>query len=347
MARVTISAQKIKSRMEVILKKTGIPEKDAEIIADSLIEAEVQGRESHGLMRFPALYSRIVNGNVTKVPNIHFESIGTNLYAVDGDNALGAVLATRTMEFCERVAKEHGIAVATVRSANHLGAAGYYTMKAAREGFFAFVASTAGPAVAPAGGMSQLLGTNPFSVSFPAGKYDNFTLDIATSASAFGKIMMYAKEAKEIPIGWAMDRDGNDTTDANMAIDAYKNGVGILPMAGHKGMGISMIIDVLAGLLSGARFSYEVSDMFHTNGISGVGYFYVVMDIERFMPMNQFTTHIENWFDMLKTDRRRPNSTEIFMPGELENINGGTAAGMLNVFEETIEEIEKIELSLD
>ena len=346
MSRVVVSASDFRTRMASMLEKAGIPQQDALIVADSLVEAEVQGRESHGLMRFPALYSRISNGKVTKKPDIKIKNLGTNLYAVDGDNALGAVLAERVMEFCTEKAKENGLAVAAVKNANHLGAAGYYTNRAANDGMFAFLASNAGPAVAPTGGMTKLLGTSPFAVSFPAGKYGNFLLDIATSASAMGKIMMYAKEGKSIPLGWAMDKNGADTTDAQVAVDAYKSGVGIMPMAAHKGMGMSMIIDVLAGLLSGAKFSYQVSDMFNTGNVSGVGYFIVVLDIKRFMPQDEFEKRIEEWFDLLKNDRPRPHSAGVFIPGEIEHERQKAAGDNLDVFAGTIEEIEKIEKTL-
>ncbi len=345
MSRMIVSAQNMRARMAAVLEKVGIPTRDALVVADTLIEAEVQGRESHGLMRFPALYSRIVNGNVTKEPNIKIENIGANLYLVDGDNALGAVLADRVMTFCTEEAKRNGMAVAAVKNANHLGAAGYYTNKAADAGMFAFLSSNGGPAVAPTGGMTKLLGTSPFAVSFPAGKYGNFLLDIATSASAMGKIMMYAKEGKDIPLGWAMDRNGLDTTSAQEAVEAFKSGVGIMPMASYKGMGISMIVDILAGLLSGARFSYQVSDMFTTSNISGVGYFMIVLDITRFMPLNEFEKRTEEWFDLLKAAKPRPNSTGVLIPGEIEHERQKAAGDTLDVFAGTITEFEKIEAS--
>ena len=346
MGRIIVNAGTIKRRMSTAFEKVGVPAADASVIAKTLVEAEAQGKESHGLMRFPALYDRVVKGTVTKAPNIVFTKLGTNLYSVDGDNALGAVLADRVMTTCTREAKEEGMAVAAVKNANHLGAAGFYTNKAANEGMFAILASNAGPAVAPAGGMSKLLGTSPMTVAFPAGKYGNFVLDIATSASAMGKIIMYAKEGKSIPEGWAMDEEGNDVTDARRAVEAFNKGVGILPMASHKGMGISMVVDVLAGLLSGARFSYQVSNSFASSGVSGVGYFCLVLDISRFMPLDQFQEKVEAWFDMLKADTPRPGTQGVFIPGEMEAKRQKEAGDKLDVFDGTIAEIEKIEKEL-
>ena len=346
MKRVKVNAQKIRHRLTTIMAKTGIPESDAEIVADSLIEAELEGRESHGLMRFPSLYERIACGKDFKNPHILFNSIGTNLFLVDGDNVLGAVLANHVMTFCADTAKKEGMSIAAVKNANHLGAAAYYTNKAAKDGLFAFLATNASPAVAPSGGMSKLLGTNPFSVSFPAGKYGVFSLDIATSASAMGKILMYAKEDKSIPIGWAMDENGQDTTSSSAAVDAFKKGIGILPMAGHKGMGLAMVIDVLAGLLSGASLSYQVSNSFAAGNVSGVGFFCLVLDIKRFMPLDEFQSKLETWFDILKADKVRTGTSGIFIPGEIEQNHAVSTGDSLDVLSSVIKDIEKIEAEL-
>lgn len=347
MNSVVVNIKDIRERLSRIFLHVGIDSKDVDVLVDTLLDAEIIGRESHGIMRVPALYDRLLKGTLNKHPHITFKNISDCIYSVDGDNALGAVLADRVMKFCEDVAAEKGIAVAAVKNANHLGAAGYYTTEAAKNGFLAFLACNAGPGVAPAGGMSRLLGTSPFSVSFPAGKYDNFTLDIATSASAYGKVAMYAKEGKKLPLGWAMDENGKDTTDAQAAIDAFNKGIGLLPMAAHKGMGISMIIDVLAGLLAGAKFSYQVSNSFSTSTVSGVGFFYILLDIKRFMPMEDFIASIENWFDLLKSDKVRPGARGIFMPGEIENTKRRTAGETIEVFGGTMKEIEQIEAGLD
>lgn len=347
MQYLIVNVEDIRNRLANIFTRIGVVSEDADLLVDTFLDAEIIGRESHGIMRVPDLYNRILNGTINIKPNITFSNITDCIYAVDGDNALGAVLADRTMKFCEKVAAEKGIAVAAVKNANHLGAAGYYTTEAAKNGYFAFLACNAGPGAAPYGGMSRLLGTSPFSVSFPAGKYDNFMLDIATSAAAYGKVAMYAKKGEKLPLGWAMDENGNDTTDAQVAINAFKKGVGLLPMGAHKGMGISMIIDVLAGLLTGAKFSYEVSNSFSTSSVSGVGFFYIVLDIQRFIPMHQFITSIENWFDLLKADKLRLGASGIFIPGEIENMKRRAVGKTIKVFDGTMQEIEKIEMALD
>ena len=183
-------------------------------------------------------------------------------------------------------------------------------------------------------------------VSFPAGKYGVFSLDIATSASAMGKILMYAKEDKSIPIGWAMDENGQDTTSSSAAVDAFKKGIGILPMAGHKGMGLAMVIDVLAGLLSGASLSYQVSNSFAAGNVSGVGFFCLVLDIKRFMPLDEFQSKLETWFDILKADKVRTGTSGIFIPGEIEQNHAVSTGDSLDVLSSVIKDIEKIEAEL-
>lgn len=342
---VSVKISELRRRMVDILTDAGVSDEDSHILADTLLEAEIEGRESHGLMRFAPLYKRITNGKVNRNPQVAFREVGSALYHVDGDNGLGAVLANQIMSFCQTKAKENGLCVAFVNNANHLGAAGYYTARAADDGFFALVATNGGPAVAPWGGVSKLLGTNPFSCSFPAGKYKNFTLDVATSASAMGKIIMYAKEGRELPLGWAMDHAGKDTTSAQEATSAFSDGIGILPMAAHKGTGIAMIIDLLAGILPGAKLSKDVSDMF-SSGVSGVGYFYFVLDIERFMPRDVFEGLVEEWFDTIKEDKKRPGVNEILIPGEIENRRIYGKHDNIEVFRGSLDELEQIEKSI-
>ena len=341
----TVSKEDIYRRAVSIFIAAGFSEADADIIADTLMEAEVEGRESHGFMRLNSLYQRTKQDVINTKPDIKFEEVGSSLYMVNGDNALGAILAAHVMDFCAEKAKENGVCVAFVNNANHLGAAGYYTIRAAEKGTFAFIATNGGPAVAPWGGMSKLLGTNPFSCSFPAGRFRNFTLDIATSASAMGKIIMYSKEGKSIPKGWAMDIEGNDTNSAKEATDAFKQGVGILPMAGYKGTGIAIMIDVLAGILSGAKLSKDINAMF-SSGISGVGYFCFVVDIEHFMKLEVFEQRVEDWFEELKNDKKRPGIEEIFIPGEIENRKIARGSDEISIFTGTMAEIEAIEAEL-
>lgn len=342
----TVSNDVVRKNVTDIFRMAGLDDDSAAVVADTLAEAECEGRESHGLVRVRPIYEKIMSRQANLTPSIQFEEIGSSLYRIDGDNALGAVLANKITDFCVEKARENGACIAFVNNANHLGAAGYYTSKMARRGVLGILATNAGPAVAPWGGMSRILGTNPFSCSFPAGKYQDFTLDIATSASAMGKIIVSARDGRTIPTGWAMNESGEDTTSAEAAMEAFKAGIGILPMAGYKGTGIAMIIDVLAGILSGAVLSKDVKPMF-SSGTSGVGYFCLALDIGHFIDPEEFGSRVEEWFDLIKSDRKRPGFEEILIPGEIENRKKANKTDQIEVLASTWSEIETIKGELE
>lgn len=313
MAKVKVNKKEIFELSSKLLAMYGVPEEDARTVAASLIDADARGISSHGVVRLVQYAERLKKGLVNPKPEIRTERFGC-LLSVDGDNGLGQIVAMRTLEKCMELALEIGGVFAFIRASNHFGAAGYYTRMAAERGYAAFATSNAGPSVPPYGGIEPMLGTNPFSFSFPAGKYGDFTIDCATSAAAKGKIRLYAREGKEIPLGWAMDADGNDTTDAAKAVLG-----GLLPMGWHKGYGLAMATDVLCGLLSGGKLSHESESMYGCSAAAGTGHFLWLVRIDKLTDVKLFEARAEAWFDELKASRRRPGVDEILIPGEIEN----------------------------
>lgn len=246
MAQLKLDIREVSGLVQSIFRRAGVPAGDAELVADCLISADVCGLSSHGLMRTKPYVQRIRSGLTNPTPHITHRRAAENMFQVNGDNALGQVATMYALDLCMAQARKSGNAIATINHMNHLGMASFYTKKAAAEGFLAFMCTSASPTMAPFGGLDCLLGTNPFSVSFDAGRYDNFTLDVATTAVARGKIRMYEKENKTLPLGWAMDKDGNDTTDPTAALAGS-----LLPMGAHKGYGLAMVVDFLSGIVAG------------------------------------------------------------------------------------------------
>ena len=161
-----------------------------------------------------------------------------------------------------------------------------------------------------------------------------------------GKIIVSARDGRSIPAGWAMNVSGEDTTSAEAAMEAFSAGIGILPMAGYKGTGIAMIIDVLAGILSGAVLSKDVKPMF-SSGTSGVGYFCMALDIGHFVDTEEFGRRVEEWFNLIKSDRKRPGFEEILIPGEIENRKIANKTDRIDVLASTWSEIETIRSELE
>jgi len=328
-----ISIEEVNNLITEKLEQIGVPEVDALLVADTLLDAEIRGVTSHGLMRLPSYQQRLELRLIEPNPQISIKTEG-NVLRVDGGNGLGQVVTRTALDAAMQLAHKKGSAIALVKNSNHFGTAGYYSRIAANRGFGAFVATNASPVMPPFGGLDNMLGTNPFAYSFPAGKYRDFTLDIAMSAVAKGKVRMYAKEGKPIPQGWAMTSDGKDTTDANEAI----NGV-LLPMGGHKGYGLAMVVDFLCGMLTGAKLSCETESLFGSGQVAGIGHFIAVVDIGKISNLDEFKLRTETWLDAMKASRKREGTNEIYIPGEIENLKFTSANGVVEVLDDTLRAI--------
>ena len=332
MGRVNVAVKRLEHDILDILAGVGLPAEEAKYVAASLLDAEQSGVESHGLMRLSAYIDRLEQGTAEPRPEIRVMENGAVAH-VDGGNGLGQVVMSRAVDTCLTLAERYGVGIVSVCRSNHFGTAAFYSRRMAEQGYIGFAASLAGPTMAPFGGMDLLLGTNPFSIAFPGGKM-NFCADMASSATAKGKIRIYAKNGKAIPLGWALDEQGNDTTDPNAALKGI-----LLPMAGHKGYALAMAVDALCGLLSGAALSGESSSMFQGAQPANTGHFAAAIDISRFLPLEDFTQRAQDWFDRIHDSRTRPGVDRLLIPGEPEEL---LRAGREDCIEITMETAEML-----
>ena len=337
MAQITLTIEEAFGLAQRIFQAAGVPEEDARLTADNLICADICGLSSHGLMRVEAYVRRIQKGLTNPVPHMRVQKTAENMFKIDADRALGQVAAMYALELCMEQTAKGGNAFAVINHMNHLGMASYYSKKAAEKGYMTFLCTNASPTMAPFGGVEPLLGTNPFCVSFEAGKYRDFTLDVATTAAARGKIRMYQQEGKQLPLGWAADAQGADTTDPGTALEGA-----LLPMGGHKGYGLAMIVDALSGLLAGADLSCEAEGMFNATIPANTGCFMCMLDISRFLPRQEFVTREELWLDRIKGSRTKPGVSEIFVPGEIENRRTAEAKGEVTLSQKTHETLRSL-----
>ena len=334
MSRVTVSPNDLRRDLMAILTGVGMPEEDAVCVADSLLDAELGGVESHGLTRLSAYLDRVERGTILVNPDIKVTENGAVAH-VDGGNGMGQVVMKSAVDTALDMAKKYGVGVVSVEHSNHFGTAAFYSRKLAENGCIGFVASLAGPTMAPFGGMDLLLGTNPFSIAFPAEK-QIFCADMATSAVAKGKIRIYAKNGKEIPMGWALDAEGNDTTDPNAAIKGI-----LLPMGGHKGYALAMAVDAICGLLSGASLSGESTSVVQTDKEANTGHFVAAIDIAHFLPTEDFTNRAQQWFDRFHESKTRPGFAQVMIPGEPETNARANNAESVSVLSETYDMVQK------
>jgi LDH2 family malate/lactate/ureidoglycolate dehydrogenase len=285
-------------------------------LADSLVQADLWGHQSHGVMRTFWYAARMRSGAMDVAAEPRVISDAGALKVLDGQDGIGQLIAARAMREAIAAAKAHGIGAVAVRNSGHFGTAMFFTSMAAAEGCIGFLSSNASPAMAPWGGHEKQVGNNPWSWTAPAGRYPPMMLDIANTAVARGKLYLARQRGEAIAEGWAIDAEGRVTTDPATGIAGT-----ILPMAGHKGYAISVLMDVLSGVLSGSGFGPALTGPYVSEGRSGVGHLAIAIDIAACRPLPEFEADMERMIAALKSVPRAPGVAEIFYPGEPEARN--------------------------
>ena len=311
-----VDADRLRDFAAAVYETAGLPQQDAWLVADTLVQADLWGHQSHGVLRLGWYLDRVRNGVMKPKTEPEFVVDAGTLALIDGHDGVGHVLALLAAEEAIRRAKTHGIGAVGVRNSNHFGTCMYYTLMAAREGCMMFLTTNGGPAMPPWGGMRKVIGTNPWSVATPAGRHAPFVVDMANTGVARGKIYLARQKRQAIPLGWALNVEGAPTTDPQEAIDGI-----ILPMAEHKGYAIAMMVDVLSGVMTGSGFLTQVHSPYKTAEKSNCGHFFVALDIEAFQPLPQFNARMEQYIAELKAVPRAQGFEEIFYPGEIEARN--------------------------
>lgn len=321
-----------------VYTQAGMDPVEAQLVADTLVQADLWGHQSHGVMRIPWYVARIQSGACRASVSPSFD-VDTNAVAVlDGHDGMGQVITNFAMTEAIKRARSHGICAIAVRNSGHFGTAMYYTLQAAHAGCIGFLATNASPAMAPWGGSKKLIGNNPWSWAAPAGKLPPFVLDMANTAVARGKIYLARQRGEKIPVDWALNSAGIPTTDPVEAIAGTAQ-----PMGGHKGYAISMAMDMLAAVLSGSSFCADVRGPYQSDGRSGVGHFMIVLNISAFQPLDAFNTQMERYIDTIKSVPLAHGVDEIFYPGEIEAANDiRNRASGIQIPEKTLSELRQL-----
>ena len=321
-----------------VYASAGVPEEDARLIADTLVQADLWGHQSHGVLRLGWYFARIRAGMMQAVTKPEFVADAGAVAVIDGHDGVGQVLTALAAREAIKRAKAHGIGAVGVRNSNHFGTAMYYTLMAPRDGCVAFLSTNASPAMAPWGGRKKTVGTNPWSLAAPAGKHPPMMLDIANTGVARGKVYLARQKGQRIPEGWAINAAGEPTTDPQEAIDGI-----ILPMAHHKGYVIAMMMDVLSGVLTGSAFGSGVHGPYQFEHKSGCGHLMIAMNVEAFQPLAEFNTRMEQLIAEIKSVPLARGFDEVFYPGELESRSDAEnrKAG-LQLPDDTITDLAKI-----
>lgn len=307
---MTLDSTALQSWAARLLTSWGYSDDDAAYIADTLVDANLRGVDSHGVIRLPAYHARITAGLVvpTARPVVTREG---GVIRVDAAGAPGQLAARAAVAALVEASGELGVASAVIHGSTHFGTAGYYARALAAQGKIGIVVSNSEPAVVPFGGRDAFLGTNPFAFAAPTGG-DPISLDMATSTSAMGRVMVAQAAGKPIPADWGVDAEGHPTTDPH-AVKA------LLPAGGPKGYGLAYLTEVLGGVLSGAAIASGIGNMYSDfSRPQDVGHWMLALDVERFLPFGQFTQRMDGLAADAHAIAPAPGNSQVLVPGEPE-----------------------------
>lgn len=337
-ASTPIDPARLVNFVTAVFKAHGVPERDAAVVADSLVQADLWGHQSHGVLRTPWYSARLKSGAMRAVTTPSPVVDAGAVAVIDGSDGIGQVLAARAMRDAVDRALRHGIGAVAVRNSNHFGTAMYYTRMPAKQGCIGICCTNGSPSMAPWGGRDKVVGNNPWSIAAPAGRHPPMVLDIANTSVARGKIYLARNQRLPIPLGWAIDAAGLPTTDAEAALAGN-----ILPLGGHKGYAISVMMDVLSGVLAGSRFLADVHGPYEPDAKSGCGHLLMALKIAAFRSLTEFEADVETMISKLKAVPRAEGAEEIFYPGEIEARNDERHRSEgLTLAAETMRDLEKL-----
>jgi len=324
-----ISADRLRQFCVEVFSKLGVPEEDARMTADVLVAANLRGIDSHGVARLKRYVDGLRSGVMLARPEERVVQETSTTALIDAGGGLGQPVSVRAMTRALDKAAAHGAGFVAVRNSNHYGIAGYYAMMALQRDMVGISMTNAAVLVVPTFGRNAMLGTNPISVAAPAGEERAFVLDMATSTVPRGKVEVYERQGKELPLGWATDATGRATTDPSLVLRnlAERLGGGLLPLGGegelyggHKGYGLALLVDILAGVLSGAGYA----DTIYPKGPDGrplpanVGHFFGALRVDAFRPLDEFRRTMDDLIRRLRSSPKAEGQDRIYIHGEKE-----------------------------
>ncbi|CDZ99717.1 Ureidoglycolate dehydrogenase (NAD(+)) [Jeotgalicoccus saudimassiliensis] len=308
---VISNSEELRGLFKEKLMLNGMPEAFADRAADVLVWADERGIHSHGSVRMQYYSERCAKGGFNNEPELKFEKTGPSTGVYHGDNAVGHYVAYEAMEEAIKMAKESGIGAVGVSEMSHSGAIGYFVQKAAEEGMVALSMCQSDPMVVPFGGSEPYFGTNPIAFAAPRKNDTPIVFDMATTVQAWGKILDARSKNKDIPDTWAVDKDGNPTTDP-YAVNA------LLPVAGPKGYGLMMMVDILSGSLLGLPHGKHVSSMYKDlSEYRRLGQFHLVINPDFFSSRDAMEEKMDTMVDELHGNKPATGFDQVYYPGEL------------------------------
>lgn len=347
---VRVEWESLRSYVADVLKAYNIPEEHSNIVADVLVSADLMGIESHGVQRLRRYTVGIQVGSVNPKTNISIVKESPSTVWIDGGSGLGHVVAYKAMNIAIKKAMDTGVSVIGIRNSHHFGMAGYYALQAVRSNMIGLVMTNSEALVAYTHTVGRNVGTNPIAFGFPTRNPPPILFDAATSVIPIGKVEVYAKEGKKMPLGWAISPEGKLLDDPKEVL-ARKGAV--LPLGGfgeefggHKGAGLALVVDLLCGVLTGANYGKNVK---HTTEKerANVGHFMMAINIDKLTSLDYFLQRVEEYKEYVKSLSKVSEDAEIWIPGEKAWLTMETRKKIgipvhKNILKEIMEEGEKV-----
>ena len=311
MSNISLSLDEIYELAKKTFSNNGCDDETSKIMADLVMKAERDGSLSHGLFRVPAYISGLKSGKINGKGKPNVKTITPSVIKVDGNNCLAPVVLKKSIPELVKLAKENGIAVLAITNSHHMAAMWPETEAVAEHGLVAFACTSYKPAVAPAGAIKPLFGTNPISFAWPRKNKPPVVYDMATASMAMGEVQVAKREGHKVPLGTGLTKDGKETTDPAEIADG---GV-LLPFGGYKGSGIAMMVELLAGALVGDNFSYETAEKDNNDGGPPSGGEFILAISPEKLSNSDWDTHSSKFFEKMKS------MGDVRLPGERRHKN--------------------------
>jgi len=281
-------------------------------VVDGLIMSSLRGVDSHGIRLIPHYVNGILSGRINSNPKFKMKTTSLTTGILDADNTFGITAGVKAMGSAIEMAKKNGTGIVVVKNSSHFGAAAIYGLMAAKENMIGYSFTNVDSLVVPYGGKKPFLGTNAFCFTAPVEGEEPFCLDMATTIMSLNKLMMYKRQNKELKLGLAVDKDGNETTDPNLATSLTHFG-------DYKGYGIALIVETMTSLLTGMPYGPYIPHMFPLDGQKRhLSHFFMAIDIKRFQPVKTYKKRMKQMIDELRLIPPMEGFKNVMVPGDPE-----------------------------
>jgi L-2-hydroxycarboxylate dehydrogenase (NAD+) len=312
---VIVQAENLESFMSALFEQTDMSREDAAYCALCLVQTNLWGIDSHGVLRAPIYIERLRSKAMNPAPNVKKVRGFGALEVLDGDDGMGFIVGRAAMTRAIELAEQHGISAVGVNRSNHFGAAALFARMATDRGLIGIVMTNVIPNIVAPGGSKPITGNNPIAFGVPTFREFPFMLDISLSTVAGGKLLLASKKGERIPLDWATDKDGHPTDDPDLAFAGF-----LLPVGGHKGLGLSYVVDILSGLITGGVFQHEMKSMYkHRDEPSLTSHFMIVINPLAIMSREEMEERMANFYQTIKASPMWDDSREMMLPGEIEH----------------------------